>query len=108
MRNLYCLTLAVVLVLSAVSRAQHGPAGTWRADGRPWTIVLRVEGTTLTGTVDQDLDGVDPAEISDGQVVGQTITFKANSAGGGRTITFTGTLNGDAIVFGNVPLIVEN
>jgi hypothetical protein len=107
MRNLYCLTVAVILVLSAVSRAQHGAAGTWRADGRPWTIVLRVEGTTLTGTVDQDLDGADPAEIFDGQVVGQTITFKANNAGGGRTITFTGTLNGDAIVFSRAVQVLE-
>src|SRR5688572_32145233 len=93
------VTIAVLLATSQSSSAQNGAAGRWRADGLPWTMEFVVVGTRLTGTVDQDGDGVDPAVIFEGDIKGQTIRFKADSGGGDRTITFTGALSGDQIKF---------
>lgn len=91
--------ISLLLAMSTSSSVQSGAAGAWRADGLPWTVELVVEGTRLTGTVDQDADGVDPAAIFDGEIDRMTIRFKANSGGGDRTIIFTGTVSSDEIVF---------
>ena len=98
---------AILMGCSAPSCVRAGPAGTWRADGLPWTVELVLDGMKLTGTVDQDADGVDPAPIFDGRRDGQTVTFKARSADGDRTITFTGTVTGDEIGFRRVVQIRE-
>ena len=98
MKNV-ALTIVVLLAASSSSFVQSGAAGRWRADGFPWIIELAVEGTRLTGTVDQDGDGVDPAVIVDGEINGTTVRFRADSGDGNRTITFTGALSGDEITF---------
>ncbi len=99
MKNV-ALTIALLAVATSPSSlVQSGPAGRRRADGLPWTIELVVVGTRLTGTVDQDGDGVDPAVIFDGEFDGTTMRFKADSGRGDRTITFTGALRGDEIMF---------
>lgn len=96
------LTAACLVVASSSLLMQSGAAATWRADGLPWTIELAVDGTRVTGTVDQDGDGVDPATILDGEITGTTIRFKARSGDGDRTIAFTGVLSGDEITFTRV------
>lgn len=88
---------AFVLPISA----QSGATGTWRVEGVgipfPWEVVLRVNGPTLTGRVSQCASpGV---EISEGQVEGNTVTFKCKRADGVSTISFVGLVNGDEIAF---------
>ena len=86
--------------------------GTWKAQEvayAPWTLNLRAEGTTLTGTVSQGrYDGfrrrvttlTQPVEIYDDTILGNTLSFKCNSPGpGARTITFTGEIHGEEITF---------
>jgi hypothetical protein len=98
MKNV-ALAGAMLLAASQSSLVQSGPGGRWRADGLPWTMEFEVVGNRLTGTVDQDGDGVDPAAIFEGDFKGSTLRFKADSGGSDRTITFTGVLSGDEIVF---------
>jgi len=102
--------LGLFFALAAAALAQEGVTGTWTAtDGvafAPWTFHLQAEGSKLTGAVSQgdsagnittSLTGATP--IYDGLIQGNRITFKCNSPGGGRTITFSGVLSGDTIAF---------
>lgn len=95
--------LAILLVWSATPGAQAGqtapaaPTGAWKTLGLPWTATLKADGTALTGTVS---DGVGfSAEIFEGRIDGNTLTFKARSADGDRVVTFIGTIRGDEIQF---------
>lgn len=64
------------------------------------TLVLRAEGAQLTGAVNTCSSiPFSPSEIFDGRIEGQTIRFKCRSADGDRTVTFTGRINGDEILF---------
>jgi hypothetical protein len=92
------------------SGPESGVTGVWTADNvgfPPWTLALKAEGGKLDGTVMQgakDSSGSSttltmPVEIYDGEINGTTITFKCQDPGHNRTITFTGTVNGDEIVF---------
>ena len=77
--------------------------GTWKVEDvafAPWTFTLRAGGNKVTGTVSQR--GLDPQEapaICGGAIEGNQITFKCDSADGGRTITFSGVVAGDSITF---------
>ena len=106
MKSIGC-ALVLVLTMSAAIRAQTaptGPAGTWHTlpgipptpDGGPNTIVLKVDGARLTGTVNNG--GAEQA-IADGKVEGDALSFNVQSPDGARTVTFTGKVNGDEIVF---------
>ena len=68
----------------------------------PYAIDLTLTGIgrTVTGSITQ-LDGPQPgpADIFNGRLNGGTLTFKARSPDGDRTVTFEGELSGDAIVF---------
>lgn len=95
--------LVILLGSAAMAAAQSGqtaPAGltgTWKTQGLPWTATLKVDGTTVTGSVS---DGVGfSAEIYEGRIDANTVSFKARSADGDRTVTFVGTVRGDEIVF---------
>jgi len=101
--------LALSFAAPALIHAQSGIAGTWIATGvgfAPWTFNLNASGSKLTGTVMQgatDLSGwstslTAPTAISDGTVDGNMISFKCQSPGGDRTITFVGTFNSDTIL----------
>ena len=98
-------------------------------DVSPWVLALKAEGAKLSGTVMQGggptekeiaeidagakLSGAelrasgwsaefvkyDTAEIYDGEVNRNTITFKVQSPDHDRTIIFTGIVNGDEIAF---------
>ena len=95
--------LALLLLLSALARpadaqtAPAGVAGTWQGEGFPVTVVLRLDGTKLTGTIAQG--AAPPTEFTDGRLEGDNVVLKVQIPNGGRTVTFTGTLKGDEISF---------
>ena len=76
-------------------------AGTWELTlSGPQTVTtidLRVDGVTLTGTLTPPRGVVTP--IFDGRFDRGTVTFKATSPDGDRTVTLTGVADGDAIEF---------
>jgi pimeloyl-ACP methyl ester carboxylesterase len=94
--------LALLLAMCAPAFAQTEVTGTWRVAGSgpslP-TLVLRADGTRLTGTVRVSLI----LEISEGHISdGHTIGFKVNVPGVmgfDRTIVLRGTMNGDELAF---------
>lgn len=84
-------------------RAQTDPTGTWRVDGNgpnlPWTLILRADGTTLTGVVRNCASNRGESSLFDGAVNGATVSFKCTSDDGNRTLTLRGVLNGESIEF---------
>lgn len=99
-------SLFLAVVASVVG--QNGVTGTWQADDvgiPPWILRLKAEAAKVTGTVSQGGGGA-PAgllaetAIYDGVIEGNKISFKCESPdNGGRTITFSGVVAGDAITF---------
>lgn len=102
--------------LPPLPRPSSGPSvdsatGSWKAENvpfGPWRIKLTVVGTAVTGTVSQnatdqpdaaktDLTG--PFDIYDGASDGGTISFKCKTPDGNRTVSFSGNLAGDEIIF---------
>ena len=93
----------------AFAVAQDLATGTWKADDvgfAPWTFQLSADGARLTGTVSQGgSDGTNTTTLTgttaiyNGVIDGNTISFQCDSPDGGRTIKFTGTIQGDSIVF---------
>jgi hypothetical protein len=63
----------------------------------PWAVRLSVDGNRVLGTVSQCANS--RASIYDAGIDGRAITFKCQNENRGRTITFTGELDGDRIVF---------
>src|SRR5262245_32600383 len=92
---------AAFAVPCAYAAQSAGVTGRWLATGvpyEPWTLDLRQDGTNLTGTVQQNGALRGPVPIYDGTVNGAAISFKAKSPdNGARTITFTGSVNGDVM-----------
>lgn len=80
--------------------------GTWKAEvaGRGGntstnTFVLKQEGSKLTGSVDAGRGA--PAEITEGKVEGDTVTFKVvrETQNGKFTMNYKGTVSGSEIKF---------
>jgi hypothetical protein len=101
-------TLSILLAAASLALLCHRqlPAqavdatGTWVATGvpyEPWTVKLKQDGTKLTGTMEQNGGLRGPADIYEGSITGKAISFKCDSPGGARTITFTGTMDADSI-----------
>src|SRR5687767_5947697 len=96
----WLLALLLPVVWASLPMAQNDVEGTWRAEGQPsmpWTFALSVNGTTVTGTA--TMTGAAPAAIVDGRTDGRTVSFRATSADGDRTVIFTGTWDGEALSF---------
>jgi len=102
--------MGMLLAASVTSFGQDQITGTWKADDvafAPWTFNLKAEGVKVTGTVSQggsagntttSLTGL--TAIYDGAIEGNNVSFKCDSPDGGvRTVTFTGTIEGDIIDF---------
>jgi hypothetical protein len=97
------------IVISAAERTRSAFAGEWQADmPMPPGFVMRIEltanGNSLTGSVRRQSVSPDPApadaiSVYDGEVERDQISFKIKSPDGQRTITLSGTLNGDQIAF---------
>ena len=93
-------TLAILLAGCAPTYAQAGPTGTWRVESTPpWEVVLRADGSRLTGAVNSCSSVQRYFEIFDGKVAENAITFKCTSGDRQRTITFVGRMTGDEIAF---------
>jgi hypothetical protein len=81
-------------------------AGTWTATfdsqvgEQVYTYVFKVDGMTLTGTAKSSLSEI-TAEIKDGKVEGDAISFveNLNYQGMELVITYKGTIAGDEIKF---------
>jgi hypothetical protein len=99
---------ALLFVAATVSLIAQAPArpqspapsalsGTWRSDApRGWTLVLKVEGTTVTGAV--SFCSASPAvEIANAHIDAEAITFTCTSVDGDRTLTFSGTHSANEI-----------
>src|SRR5581483_9027340 len=83
--------------------AQTGPVGMWHANNGtpdPWELVLRADGPNgLVGAVSSCASNREALEIFDGTFEGNRVTFKCRSGDGQRTLTLSGVLNGDEVVF---------
>jgi hypothetical protein len=96
------VAVAVAMTLSSGAAsnalAQSGVGGTWVTTdfAVPNLIDLQVDGSRVTGTISRNQEVI---TLYDGSVTGNVVTFKALYAAGDRTITFRGTLNGNAISF---------
>lgn len=100
---------AGALILLAVTSAWAADvAGTWTAKApgaqgqgeSDITLVFKVSGDTLTGTLNNSLVPGD-VEISDGKISGDDISFslKRNIGGADMTVMWKGTVSGDEIKF---------
>ena len=104
MKNKLFTTIALmgVFVLGALAA---DVAGTYTGEiqgGRgpqKVTMVLAVDGSTVTGTVSGR--GPDPAKIENGKVDGETITFSTTQSFNGNEMkmTYKGVVSGDTIKF---------
>jgi Amidohydrolase family len=87
----------VGLVVAAAENTATAFAGTWATDFQGQASVdLTADGTKLTGTIK---GSAATAQIFDGRIDGNTMTFKVKSPDGDRTVTFTGTVSGNEIDF---------
>ena len=91
-----CAVAAVGAQPPAQQPAAAGLTGAWAVPDTPWSIVLKQDGTTLTGKVVQ---GVQEFEIYEAKVDGATVSFKAQPPTRDRIITFVGKVSGDEIAF---------
>ena len=97
--------LAVLAALFAWTAAAADVTGKWKAEfdvagqTRVNTFDFKVEGGKLTGTVTGSQGG--PAQISDGKVSGDEISFWAmrNLGGDDVKVVYKGKISGDTIQF---------
>jgi hypothetical protein len=100
MKKLLCICAAFAMTISAATATAAGVTGTWTAetttpDGSSFqlTFTFKVDGATLTGTVQGP--GGDPMAISNGKVDGDKFTF--DDSFNGITIHHDCTVDGDTI-----------
>jgi hypothetical protein len=92
----FVVTLFVAGASALAQTPSAGIAGTWEVEDTPFSIVLAVKDGAVTGQV---LQGPNKFPITDAVVQGETVTFKAMSPDGARTMTFTGKLDGNVMLF---------
>ncbi len=104
MKNLIRVAAATFLLGLATVLAAADAAGKWVAempgrDGNTMkqTYDLKVDGSTLTGTVSGGRGGETP--IQNGKVDGNNISFEVTRSRGGDSFTmkYTGTIDGDTL-----------
>jgi hypothetical protein len=103
LRRLFAFTFLAAFTAALLIAA--GPGGDWKGsfdlNGSevPWTFHWKVKDTTLTGTV----EGLPttPAEIKDGKVDGDSISFTATTDYHGSPVklVYKGKVDGDEIKF---------
>jgi hypothetical protein len=94
------LSFVVMLFVAVVPAIAQAPAanmaGTWEVEDTPFSIILAVKDGAVTGQVVQ---GANKIAITDAVITGDTVSFKAMSPDGARTVTFTGKLDGNVMLF---------
>ena len=102
------LFVMTILLVASFALMAADVSGKWTYEqpgrggnpGRPVTITLKAEGTTLTGTMPAGGRGgapADPIAISDGKVDGNNVSFtvKRETPNGSMVTKYEGTVNGD-------------
>ena len=101
MKAKYFLIGSIVLLTSIAAAVAADAAGRWgaQAQGADITLTFKVDGTTLTGTVDNSMAG--PTDIKEGKISGDEISFYVvRKIGEGETkIIWKGKVAGDEIKF---------
>jgi hypothetical protein len=101
MRGKYILSGAVVLLALSACAWAADVAGTWKAQaqGVEITLTLKVDGNTLSGTLSNSQAG--PADIKDGKIEGDDISFLVIRKMGESEIkiSWKGKVAGDEIKF---------
>jgi hypothetical protein len=101
MKTRYILFGAVVILALSASGWAADAAGKWtaQAQGTEITLTFKVDGNTLTGTVDNPQAG--PADIKEGKIDGDMISFTVVRKMGENEmkITWKGKIAGDEIKF---------
>lgn len=100
-----CLAATALMALTAVLLAAADPAGTWKGsldfNGTPvvLTFNLKTSGATVSGTINSPL--TEAAEIKDGKVDGDTVTFWTTLEYQGNPVklVYRGKIDGDQITF---------
>jgi hypothetical protein len=102
------LFVSVIVLALTVAAFAADVSGKWtyeqagRGGGNPVTVTvtLKASGSTLTGTVVRPgRNGTMEAQITDGKVDGDKISFKTSQEYGGNTMVteYSGTLSGDEL-----------
>lgn len=99
MKNRF-VTLFAVLALACVVALGADVTGKWTAEsgrGGTTTFDLKQDGATLTGTMAGGRG--EPAQISNGKVDGDNVSFEVvrEFNGNSRTIKYSGTISGNTI-----------
>jgi hypothetical protein len=97
------LFVMTILLVASFALLAADVSGKWTFEqpgrggnpGRPVTITLKVDGSTLTGT----MPGGDPIAISDGKVDGNAISFIVKREMNGNTMItkYEGVVSGDEL-----------
>lgn len=105
------LFVMTILLVASFALMAADASGKWTYEapgrggnpGRPVTITLKQDGTSLTGSVPSMGRGGDtsrpPTEITDGKVDGNKVSFTVKREFNGNTMVqkFEGTVDGDAM-----------
>ena len=101
MKTRYLLIAAIALLTLLASAWAADVAGKWsaKAQGADITLTFKVDGTALTGTVDNTQAG--PTDIKEGKIEGDNISFYVVRTMGESQIkiSWKGTIAGDEIKF---------
>jgi hypothetical protein len=101
------LFVMTILLVASFALMAADVSGKWTFEqpgrggnpGRPVTITLKADGSTLTGTMPAGGrgGGGDPVAISDGKVDGNNVSFTVKREFNGNTMItkYEGTVNGD-------------
>jgi CubicO group peptidase (beta-lactamase class C family) len=103
------LVLMLLAILTLPVQTQTGIAGRWRTvallpDGttRDFTMDLKVDGTSVTGTVTGP-----PLVIREGRIEGSVVTLSGVNMNNNQPASLTGQISGNEIVFKAVGLLPE-
>jgi hypothetical protein len=103
------LFVMTILLVASFALMAADVSGKWTYEapgrggnpGRPTTITLKADGSTLTGTIPPGGrgGGGDPIAITDGKIDGNNISFTVKRDMGGNTVVtkYEGTVSGDEL-----------